>query len=440
MTAMTATPQTRALPGPARPATARPGRSTRLISGPLLLVFLAGFGTTASFYLLLSVVPLYATSVGAGGVGAGMSTGVLMLTTVAAELATPRLTGRFGHRSVLAVGTLLLGVPSLALAGSTGMPAILATCAVRGLGFAITVVVGSALVAELVPSERRGEGLGLYGVVVGVPAVIALPLGVWLADRAGFGCVFVAGAVTALAGLAAVPGLPRRDRGPDAALGVLAGLRTPALVRPAIIFAGTAMAAGVVVTFLPLAVTHASGGLAGTALLVQAAASTLARWCAGRYGDRRGPARLLVPGALAAAAGVLGLVLTTSPTAVLTGAALFGAGFGMSQSASLTLMFDRVSPAGYGTASALWNIAYDAGFGVGAAGFGVVAAPAGYSGAFAVAAGAVLAVTAAGRGARPGNGREPSRTADEPVAPVCQGGPDDTQSSDNSPAPAVRAG
>jgi hypothetical protein len=49
------------------------------------------------------------------------------------------------------------------------MPAILATCAVRGLGIRDHRVVGSALVAELVPSERRGEGLGLYGVVVGVP-------------------------------------------------------------------------------------------------------------------------------------------------------------------------------------------------------------------------------------------------------------------------------
>jgi predicted MFS family arabinose efflux permease len=422
MTAMTTTPQTPILADPALRATARP----RLISRPLLLVLVAGFGTTTSFYLLLSVVPLYATSVGAGGVGAGMTTGALMLTTVAAELATPRLTGRFGHRSVLAVGTLLLGAPALVLAGSTGMAAILATCAVRGLGFAITVVVGSALVAALAPAERRGEALGVYGVVVGVPAVVALPLGVWLADRAGFGCVFVAGAVTALAGLAATPGLPGRDQGPDEALGVLAGLRTPALVRPAITFAGTAMAAGVVVTFLPLAVTDASGGIAATALLVQAAASTLARWYAGRYADRQGPARLLIPGALSAAAGVLGMVLTSSPTAVLAGAALFGAGFGVSQSASLTLMFDRVSPGGYGTASALWNLAYDAGFGVGAAGFGVVAAPVGYPAAFAVAAAAVLAVAAAGRGARLGNGREPSRAPDEPVAPVCQGGPDGT--------------
>jgi len=315
----------------------------RIMNRALALVFASTFGTTTSFYLLLSAVPLYATSVGAGGIGAGLATGALMLSTVAAELATPRLVARFGYRLVLAAGLLLLGAPALALTASASMAAILAVCAVRGLGFAITVVVGSALVAALVPYERRGEGLGLYGVVVGVPSVVALPLGVWLAGHAGYPPVFVAGAVAALAGLAVVPGLPGREPKPEQPVGVLAGLRTPALVRPSIVFSATAMAAGVVVTFLPLAVTQASGNLAALALLAQAAAATLTRWWAGRYGDRHGPAGLLIPGVLAAAVGMLALVLTASPAAVVVGMALFGAGFGVTQNASLALMFDRGS-------------------------------------------------------------------------------------------------
>ena len=151
-----------------------------------------------SFYLLLSVVPLYV-----GGVGAGFATGALMFATVAAELVTPALLARFGYRRVFAAGMILLGVPALALSNAHGMTAVLAICAVRGIGFAITVVVGSAVVPALVPAERRGEGLGLYGVVVNVPAIIGLPLGVWLAEHVGFPPVFVAGAMTALLGLVA---------------------------------------------------------------------------------------------------------------------------------------------------------------------------------------------------------------------------------------------
>ncbi len=358
----------------------------RIMSPALVAVFVASFGALTSFYLLLSVVPMYAGSVGAGGVGGGLATGALMLSTVAAELATPTLVSRFGYRLVFAAGLLLLGAPTLALAAASSLAGIMVVCLVRGLGFAIVVVVGGALVAALVPEGRRGEGLGLYGVVVGVPSVIMLPLGVWLAGRAGFPSVFVAAAVAALAGLAVVRGLPGWEPVAGKPARVLAGLRSPALFRPAAAFSVTTMAAGIVVAFLPLAVTRASGNLAALALLVQAAAATLARWWAGRSGDRNGPAGQLMPGVLAAAAGLLALVLTTNTAAVLIGMALFGVGFGVTQNASLTLMFSRVSTSEYGTVSAVWNLAYDAGLGAGAAGFGVLVAQTGYPVAFALTA------------------------------------------------------
>jgi predicted MFS family arabinose efflux permease len=365
---------------------------TRIVNRPLLLVFMASFGAMAGFFLLLSVVPLYAESVGAGGVGAGLATGALMATTVAGELAVPRLLGRFGHRAVLAVGLVLLGAPALALPAADALPAILAVNLVRGLGFAVCVVVGAALVAALVPPERRGEGLGLYGIVVGVPGVAFLPLGVWLVDQAGYPAVFVAGAVAALAGLAAVPGLPgRRPAADDPPVGVLAGLRAPALIRPAVAFSATAMAAGVVVTFLPLAVTGGPQNLAALGLFAQAVTSTASRWQAGRYGDRHGPAVLLVPGVVVTAAGVLTLVLVDSPVAVVAGMVVFGAGFGVTQNASMTLMLNRVAPSGYGMVSAIWNLAFDAGIGAGAFGFGVLAAQTGYEAAFAATALVVLA-------------------------------------------------
>ena len=140
------------------------------------------------------------------------------------------------------------------------------------------------------------RGWGLHGIVVGVPGVAFLPLGVWLVDQAGYPAVFVAGVVATLAGLVVVPGLPGRSPATDPPVGVVAGLRTPALIRPAVTFAATAMAAGVVVTFLPLAVTRGPEGLIPLALFVQAAVVTAGRWGAGGYGDRHGPARLLVPG------------------------------------------------------------------------------------------------------------------------------------------------
>lgn len=370
------------------------GSRPSLVTRPLLLRFVSIAGASASFYLLLSVVPLYAEASGGGGNAAGLATGALMLATVLGELAAPRFAARFGNRLALVVGLLLLGAPALVLTVSGSMVWITAVCLVRGLGFAITVVAGGALTASLIPAERRGEGLALVGVVSGVPSLVALPLGTWLVAHVGYAPVCVAGALAALAAIVSVPGLPDREPTSERPIGVLAGFRTAAIARPALIFSATALGAGIIVTFLPLAVASASAGLVAVALFVQPAASTVARWVAGRHGDRRGPAGLVLPGLTVSAAGTLLTSLTSSPVAVVFGVALFGIGFGVTQNATLTLMYSRVPASGYSTVTALWNFAYDAGMGLGAVSFGVLAGRTGYPLAFTFTA--VLMLTAIG--------------------------------------------
>src|SRR5690349_1374851 len=358
-----------------------------MVNRRLVLVFACAFGGTVSFYVLLSVVPLYATSIGAGDVGAGLTTAVLMLATVAAELATPWLIAVFGYRMAFALGLVLLGPPALALVWSHSMAVILLVCLIRVAGFAIIAVLGSAAVALLVPPERRGAGLGLFGLVVGVPSIIALPLGVWFATHVGFGVVFVAGAVVAVAGLPAIHSLPGRTRAAADDHGMAVGLRNAALVRPAVIFAATTLATGVVVTFLPVA----TGNVAPLALLAQSATSTLTRWWGGRQSDKYGAARLIVPAVVVSAVGLLALVFVANAVVAVVAMLVFGLGFGAAQSATLNLMFSRVPTSGYGAASALWNLAYDTGVGLGAAGFGLVAAQTGYPTAFGLTGAVVLA-------------------------------------------------
>ena len=389
---------------------AAPARA-RLLTRPLMVRFVSVIGTATSFYLLLSAVPLYARSAGASTGLAGLTTTALTLSSVAAYPVTPRLMARYGTRAVLAGGLLALGLPALALAVTANIGLILAACVVRGAGFAVLCVAGGALTVSLIPAHRRGEGLALVGLVSGVPGVAALPLGVWLAGHLGYRPVFAVGGLAALAGLASLPWLP--GAGPATrttkADGMLAALRNPALVRPAALFSATTMAVGIIVTFLPLAVTRADANVAALALLVQPAAAIAGRWLAGRRGDRpsrhgnrpgarpgdrpgnrQGSAALLVPGVLAAAAGVLVLSLTAVPAAVIAGAAVFGLGFGVTQNVTQTVMYDRVPESAYGASSALWNLAYDGGMGLGAAGFGVLALHTGYPVAFVLVA-AILA-------------------------------------------------
>jgi|SRR5215212_794525 len=115
-----------------------------MLTRPLALVFASSFGFSTSFYLILSVVPLYAASVGAGGAGPVLATGALMLSTVAAELVTPLLVSRFGYRAAFAAGLVLLGAPAFVLGIVPTVAGILAVCLARGLGLGIVLVVGGA--------------------------------------------------------------------------------------------------------------------------------------------------------------------------------------------------------------------------------------------------------------------------------------------------------
>jgi MFS family permease len=371
----------------ARPGTRPPGRP-RLLTAPLALTFLAEFTSLTSFFLLLSVMPMLAAAAGAGSADAGLITGALLLGTVIAEIAAAPGIRRFGYRAVLAAGAVLLGVPALVLLPREPQAVMAGVSFLRGIGFGLCGVTTGALTATLLPAERRGEGLGLLGIVSGVPAVLALPAGVWLAGHHLATAAAVMAVVTGLTPIAAIRWLPGGAQEPSAVQAQRNGSTRATRYRLPLIFAASTIAAGVLDSFLPLA-RGVPSGTASAALLVQAITATLSRWQAGRHGDRYGHARLLIPALVLAALGMTALAWLAAPVAIFAGMVLFGAGFGVIENATFALLIEQQPEA---RASALWNLAYDAGYGLGPAAFGLFSARTGYPAAFALTGVLVLAV------------------------------------------------
>src|SRR5689334_7379161 len=378
----------------AQPDTATPAR---LLSVPLAATFLAEFTSLTSFFLLLSVMPMLAAAAGVGSTGAGLITGSLLLGTVAAEAVAAVAIRRFGGRMVLAAGAVLLGAPALAMLVREPQAVMVGVSLVRGFGFGLCGVVTGALTAQLLPADRRGEGLGLLGIVSGVPAIVALPAGIWLAGHHLAGAAAAMAAVVGLLPLAAIRWLPGgREARRTAPAGRLPGARGSrwmggAALRLPLIFAAATIAAGVLDSFLPLAKGIPSN-LASAALLVQAITATLSRWQAGKHGDRYGHTRLLIPALAVAALGMAAMIVLGSPVMIFAGMVLFGTGFGVIENATFALLIEQLPEA---KASALWNLAYDAGYGAGPAVFGLVCVSTGYPAAFALTGVLILAVVPA---------------------------------------------
>jgi MFS family permease len=168
-------------------------------------------------------------------------------------------------------------------------------------------------------------------------------------------------------------------------------LRDPAILRPTIIFGLATFAIGILITYLALAVDEDQRHVAAIGLFVQAICMTIGRYGSGRLGDRFGSSRLLAPSMMLCAIGMTLIVATGSTVAVLIGMAVFGLGVGGAQNSSMAMMFERAPRERYAQISVIWNVAYDAGMGIGAVGFGLATDLIGYQWGFALVAAILFA-------------------------------------------------
>jgi predicted MFS family arabinose efflux permease len=353
----------------------------------------------ASYFLTLASLPTYAVAGGASASIAGIVTAVFLVVTIAVQTGVPALTSRFGVGPVFAAGLLALGVPAPFYVLDDGVAWICALSAVRGAGFAVITVLGATLAARVAPPERRGESIGLYGVAIALPSMVAIPLGVALVLEGHVGWLSWLSASPAL-GLLFLPLLLRsvttREE-PGRAGDARAGVRA-ALAPSAVLFVVTT-AGGGLVTFLPI--ERPDGQVATAALLLWGLTGAVARWRAGVLADRVG-ARLLLPfSVLVGAVGlaVTGVGLWTASLWVLVGAAAFGVGFGAVQNLTLLRAFARAGESGTTAASAMWNASFDAGTASGALLLGLVFGAVGLPWTFVLSAVALAAVLPLARAA-----------------------------------------
>lgn len=331
-----------------------------------------------------------------------------MAATVLTQIFTPAALRKIGYNPVMVFSAFMLGVPAIGyMIGVEPLPVLLVS-ALRGIGFGALTVAESALVAELVPVRFLGKASGMLGVFLGLSQMLFLPIGLAIGNRWNYDIVYVLGAVIAL--IAAVmclripnlkaapkqePGrydYPEEQKAPRVAAWKL-------VLIPALAVTSLSMTFGAVSSFLPAAVIQLDPVLGavigGLILSVTGGSAMVFRYLAGAIADRRGmPGATMIPAQVFAFAGVVLIAVTIyqswSVWLLMIGAVMFGGGFGMVQNEALLSMFFRLPRSRVSEASAVWNISYDAGTGLGSFVLGIVAASLAYNGAFAAGAGVIL--------------------------------------------------
>ena len=146
--------------------------------GTMLAISCLGF---SSMYVLFAVTPVEAGAL-SGSIGAGLSTTIFMLLTVATQLCTPFLIRRYRAHILIGASLLLLGLPSVIYLWQPDMTQILISCALRGVGFGLFTVLGVALVTMYAVEGAEGAALGYYGLSTSITGIIGPPVGLLLLD------------------------------------------------------------------------------------------------------------------------------------------------------------------------------------------------------------------------------------------------------------------
>jgi predicted MFS family arabinose efflux permease len=312
----------------------------------------------------------------------------LMFTTVAMQAIIPRLLRRFSARVLFAAGLILIGAPTLAYAVSSSLPNLIAVTLVRGAGFGLITVMGSALTAGYAVPGARGTSLGAYGVATSIWATFAPAAGLAAVRSSSPLAVAALGALPPLLGLLAL--VPKMPPAPVYAShpGGKSGNRST-LVPPVVVFTAVSATLAAAFTFVPLLQV----GSTPLILVLFGTSFASGRLLAGHLLDRgRSPTQLVLWLLVGA---IIGLTLLgTSDIAVVgVGAAASGLAIGCVCTTTLVMTLDRVGRDGVARASVIWNITYDVGQAAGAVLFGAIASLLDASGVF-LAGGALVALVA----------------------------------------------
>ena len=335
---------------------------------------------------VIPVLPRYVHGpVGAGDLAVGIVIGAYTLTAIVFRPFAGRLADGRGRRATLVGGAVLVATVGALYLVPAGVPGLVATRLLLGIGEGAVVVAGSAWAIDLAPPDRRGRVIGFFGLGIWGGLAIGPPLGEALLAVGGYRAVWLFAAAGPLLGAMLAARLP------DAHQPAAAPAGQPLLPRPAI-GPGVAIALASVgyAALAGFAVLHlaerGSGG--GSSVFIAFAATVVAgRLLLGSLPDRLGPTRTAVASGVAETAGLALVGAASSWQVAVLGAAMMGAGFAVLYPALALLVLDGTDDRSRGAALGTFSAFFDAGVGVGAPLAGAVASVWGYPGAFYTAAG-----------------------------------------------------
>ncbi|MBS4026391.1 MAG: MFS transporter [Clostridia bacterium] len=355
-------------------------KKTRLWTKNFILITLANFILFVSFQMLLPTLPAYATMLGGSEIIAGLIIGIFTFSAVASRPYAGFLMDQQGRKGVLVAGFLMFIVCAFLYNFAYLVVLLLMLRVVHGLGWGMATTASGTVAADVIPSTRRGEGLGYYGMSAVLSMAFAPPLGVYIMENLGFNHLFISSTILGVVALIIALGVTYDPVVKKEQQQVKPAIFEPSSFRTSSVLFFLTFIYGGVITFIVL--YGNSLGIEKFSLFFPVYATFLfiIRPIAGKLSDGRGTDVVVIPGLILVTVGVIILGLAQSLEYFLASAVLIGLGFGAAQPSLQALTIKLAPPERRGAANATFFSAFDLGIGFGAIIMGALSSWIGYAG------------------------------------------------------------
>ncbi|WP_017380456.1 MFS transporter [Paenisporosarcina sp. TG-14] len=349
-------------------------------------IAVSNFFIFVALYAFITLLPLYILDLPSGTVAqAGLVTTIFFLSVIIVRPFSGMIIEKFGKKRMLILSMSAFALSTFSYTLTDDISLFLVLRLIHGISFSIATTVTISVVVDLVPPERRGEGIGYFGLSMNVALVAGPFIALTLQPLISYTMIFILFGIIGVIGLICSLAVKVKDE----VVPVSSSERRR--ITWSDLFEKRALAISMVGMFVSfsyasilsfISIYAQSIGMVQAAsffFVTFAAVMILFRPITGRLFDSMGPNIVIIPSLIIYAVGLYLLSITSTPTMLLIAGGLIGLGYGTLLPCFQALAIQS-SPNKRSTyATATFFTFFDTGVALGSFILGIVAGALGYS-------------------------------------------------------------
>ncbi|KMK76904.1 MFS transporter [Alkalihalobacillus pseudalcaliphilus] len=338
----------------------------------------------STFYVLLVSLPVFILDVRQGtAMEAGLTTTIMLISAIVTRPLAGRMIERFGSKIILLVGVIIFAAMAFLYLVPLSIPGLLVLRFLHGIGFGMVTTAGGAIVADVIPQHRRGEGMGYYVLAMNLGMVIGPFLGISILQNYGEVWLFSVASVLATGAFICSVMLwftfSEERYVNSESISKKEDIIEKSALRISFIACFFAIVYAGILSFVSVyAIEIGLGSVSGLFFIVYAVILIITRPFTGRIFDRYGANVIVYPCIVFFAVGLFILSISETTVVFLLAAAFIGLGWGTLFPSFQTLAINGAPYHRAGAATATFLSVFDIGVGLGSALLGWVIATIGF--------------------------------------------------------------